>query len=402
VSGTRSRRGPVEIDVPRDRESSFEPVIVAKRQQRLSGIDDLVISLSAKGLTHGEISAHLAEIYGAQMSKPASTTITERVVEGMTAWQNRPLDPVYPVYPVIFIDCVNAGDPGGHRGEPPDLCRARGHRGRSPRHPRLVGWRGRGREGSSQIKLSTLIALCTALECTPNDLFDIDTTPVERSLPGSTVRREGSPISDQQQPRHHRILRLLQAWARRPIQRGGGRCPRCDQGRSMTVRSGACVHCGHGVARIERNLCARCHWAAQHAPLKQPCPRCGKHKALNSDTGRCATCSRACRRCDAPVLLKDRDLCGRCHRRAQHEARKTDCPRCGKRGILRASTPLVRTLLAPRPATQSGRSLPRLRTDHTPNRCPTVSPLLGPLPPPATGTRHQPRRGTGGPTTVAE
>ena len=61
--------GPVEIEVPRDRESSFEPVIVGKRQRRLSGVDDLVISLSAKGLTHGEISAHLAEIYGAQVSK---------------------------------------------------------------------------------------------------------------------------------------------------------------------------------------------------------------------------------------------------------------------------------------------------------------------------------------------
>ena len=56
--------GPVEVEVPRDRESSFEPVIVAKRQRRLSGIDDLVILLSARGLTHGEISAHLAEIYG--------------------------------------------------------------------------------------------------------------------------------------------------------------------------------------------------------------------------------------------------------------------------------------------------------------------------------------------------
>jgi putative transposase len=58
--------GPVEIEVPRDRESTFEPVIVGNRQRRLSGIDDLVISLSAKGLTHGEISAHLAEIYGAR------------------------------------------------------------------------------------------------------------------------------------------------------------------------------------------------------------------------------------------------------------------------------------------------------------------------------------------------
>jgi transposase-like protein len=96
--------GPVAIEVPRDREGSFEPKIVAKRQRRLSGVDDLVISLSAKGLTHGEISAHLAEIYGAEVSKQTISTITDRVVEGMAQWQSRPLDPVYPV---IFIDCVN-------------------------------------------------------------------------------------------------------------------------------------------------------------------------------------------------------------------------------------------------------------------------------------------------------
>ena len=59
--------GPVEITVPRDRDSSFEPKIVAKRQQRLTGVDDMVISLSAKGLTHGEICAHLAEVYGAEV-----------------------------------------------------------------------------------------------------------------------------------------------------------------------------------------------------------------------------------------------------------------------------------------------------------------------------------------------
>ena len=96
--------GPVEISVPRDWDGSFEPRIVAKRQRRLTGVDDLVISLSAKGLTHGEISAHLAEVYGAEVSKQTISTITDRVLEGMGEWQNRPLDPVYPV---IFIDCVN-------------------------------------------------------------------------------------------------------------------------------------------------------------------------------------------------------------------------------------------------------------------------------------------------------
>ena len=93
--------GPVEIEVLRDRESSFEPVIAGKRQRRLSGVDDLVISLSTKGMTQGEISAHLAEIYGAQVSKRTISTVTDRAVEGMVAWQNRPLDPV------IFIACVN-------------------------------------------------------------------------------------------------------------------------------------------------------------------------------------------------------------------------------------------------------------------------------------------------------
>jgi putative transposase len=96
--------GPVEITVPRDRDGSFEPKLVAKRQRRLSGVDDMVISLSAKGLTTGEISAHLAEVYGADVSKQTISTITDRVVEGMTEWQNRPLDSVYPV---IFIDCVH-------------------------------------------------------------------------------------------------------------------------------------------------------------------------------------------------------------------------------------------------------------------------------------------------------
>jgi putative transposase len=89
--------GPVEISVPRDRDSSFEPKIVAKRQRRLTGVGDMVISLSAKGLTHGEISAHLQEIYGAEVSKQTISAITDRVMDGMAEWQNRPLDPVYAV-----------------------------------------------------------------------------------------------------------------------------------------------------------------------------------------------------------------------------------------------------------------------------------------------------------------
>src|SRR6185436_19920880 len=96
--------GPVEVRVLRDVAGTFEPQIVRKRQRRLAGVDDLVLSLSARGLTHGEIAAHLAEVYGTEVSKQTISTITDKVIDGMAEWQNRPLDPVYPV---VFIDAVN-------------------------------------------------------------------------------------------------------------------------------------------------------------------------------------------------------------------------------------------------------------------------------------------------------
>ena len=111
--------GPVEITVPRDRDSSFEPKIVAKRQRRLTGVDDMVISLSAKGLTHGEIAAHLAEVYGAEVSKQTISTITDRVMEGMAEWQSRPLDPAW------FLPMVANPDSEGFacRDTRPTRCR---------------------------------------------------------------------------------------------------------------------------------------------------------------------------------------------------------------------------------------------------------------------------------------
>lgn len=95
--------GPVDIDVPRDIEASFQPQIVRKRQRRLTGVDQIVLSLSARGLTTGEISAHFAEVYGASVSKETVSKITDQVLEEMTAWMNRPLDEVYPV---IFVDAI--------------------------------------------------------------------------------------------------------------------------------------------------------------------------------------------------------------------------------------------------------------------------------------------------------
>ncbi|OEJ49564.1 transposase [Streptomyces agglomeratus] len=108
-NGTRAKTvltdvGPVEVRVPCDTAGSFEPQIVKKRQRRLTGVDEMVLSLSAKGLTHGEISAHLAEVYGAEVSKQTISTITDKVMDGMAEWQNRPLDCVYPV---LFVDAIN-------------------------------------------------------------------------------------------------------------------------------------------------------------------------------------------------------------------------------------------------------------------------------------------------------
>jgi putative transposase len=95
--------GHVQLDVPRDRDGSFDPVIVKKRQRRLNGVDEIVLSLYAHGLTTGEISAHFAQIYGASVSKETISRITDKVVEEMAEWANRPLDGVYAA---VFIDAI--------------------------------------------------------------------------------------------------------------------------------------------------------------------------------------------------------------------------------------------------------------------------------------------------------
>jgi len=108
-NGTRAKTvltestGHVEIDVPRDRAGTFEPQIVKKRQRRLSGVDEVVLSLYAKGLTTGEISAHFAEIYGASVSKETISRITDKVIEEMNDWAVRPLDETYAA---VFIDAI--------------------------------------------------------------------------------------------------------------------------------------------------------------------------------------------------------------------------------------------------------------------------------------------------------
>ena len=109
-NGTRAKTvltdnvGPVTIDVPRDRDGSFSSQIVKKRQRRLGDVDTVVLSLYAKGLITGEISAHFAEVYGASLSKERISVITDRVLEEMNEWTSRPLAPVYVA---IFIDAIH-------------------------------------------------------------------------------------------------------------------------------------------------------------------------------------------------------------------------------------------------------------------------------------------------------
>jgi transposase-like protein len=95
--------GDVDLRVPRDRNGTFAPVTVPKHARRLDGLAGNVISLYAKGLTTGDIQAHLGEIYDTEISRETISKITDRIVEDMLAWQNRPLDRLYPV---LLIDAI--------------------------------------------------------------------------------------------------------------------------------------------------------------------------------------------------------------------------------------------------------------------------------------------------------
>lgn len=95
--------GPVPLQVPRDRNGSFEPRLVPKGQRRLGQVDDMILSLYARGMTTRDIQAHLAEVYGAQVSPALVSRVTDVVAEEITTWQTRPLDPIYPI---LYIDAL--------------------------------------------------------------------------------------------------------------------------------------------------------------------------------------------------------------------------------------------------------------------------------------------------------
>lgn len=95
--------GKIEIDVPRDRAGSFDPQLIAKYQRRFPGFDDKIVSMYARGMSTREITGHLRDLYGIDVSPDLISTVTDAVLEEVAAWQARPLDPAYPL---VFFDAI--------------------------------------------------------------------------------------------------------------------------------------------------------------------------------------------------------------------------------------------------------------------------------------------------------
>ena len=99
----KSEHGELEISVPRDRDGSFEPILMKKRQSRLEGFEEKILALYARGMTTRDIQAQLQEMYRVEVSPTCISTVTEEVVEEVRQWQNRPLEALYPI---LYVDCL--------------------------------------------------------------------------------------------------------------------------------------------------------------------------------------------------------------------------------------------------------------------------------------------------------
>ena len=108
-NGYKSKRvignyGALEIDVPQDRKSTFEPKVVKKRQKDISDVDQKIISMYAKGMTTRQISKTIEDIYGFEVSEGFISDVTDKILPQIEVWQNRPLDEVYPI---VYIDAIH-------------------------------------------------------------------------------------------------------------------------------------------------------------------------------------------------------------------------------------------------------------------------------------------------------
>ena len=95
--------GEVRVEIPRDREGSFEPLLIGKHERRFSGFDDKIVAMYARGMTVREIQAHLAELYAVEVSPSLISEVTDAVIGEVQEWQGRPLEPLYPV---VFFDAL--------------------------------------------------------------------------------------------------------------------------------------------------------------------------------------------------------------------------------------------------------------------------------------------------------
>ena len=98
-----TEEGPLRIDVPRDRHGRFAPILIPKHERRFTGFDDKIVAMYARGMTMREIQGFLAEQYGTEVSPEFISSVTDAVMAEVTAWQSRPLDPMYPV---VFFDAL--------------------------------------------------------------------------------------------------------------------------------------------------------------------------------------------------------------------------------------------------------------------------------------------------------
>jgi len=95
--------GPVAMRTPRDRDSSFEPQLVRKRQTRIAGLDDRVLDMYSGGMSTRDIASHLTELYGVEVGRDTISRVTDAVLEDVAAWRSRPLDAIYPI---VYFDAM--------------------------------------------------------------------------------------------------------------------------------------------------------------------------------------------------------------------------------------------------------------------------------------------------------
>jgi len=116
--------GKIAIDVPRDRQGSFDPQLIARYQRRFPGFDDRIISMYARGMSTREITGHLRELYGIEVSPDLISTVTDAVLDEVAVWQQRPLDPIYPL---VFFDANTTNSIEALNSKLRRAVRARGH-----------------------------------------------------------------------------------------------------------------------------------------------------------------------------------------------------------------------------------------------------------------------------------